>query len=149
MAAPTTSPRGLRRSPMLLTRPTRPLLPSRPTRPMRPRRGPLAAAFVPVAALLLALPARAAPDAAGAPKTFHFAGTGFRSLDPAMSSTPLEERLSLACFEPLTTLDAATGKVLPGAAASWEASADGRRWTFQIRPGAKWVRTIGCEDKGQ
>ena len=115
----------------------------------RPRRLattlPVLAALVALASLHPARPAGAAPDPA---KTFHFAGAGFRSLDPAKVSTPLEERLTLACFDPLTRVDPTTGKVGPCAAASYEASADGRTWTFHLRPGAKWVKAQGGEEKG-
>ncbi len=38
----------------------------------------------------------------------------------------------------LTRIDEATGEILPGLAASWETDEACRRWTFRIRPGAKW-----------
>jgi oligopeptide transport system substrate-binding protein len=60
-----------------------------------------------------------------------------RTLDPAMSESLADERGVLACFEGLTVLDPATGQAKPGAAESWETSADGRTWTFRLRD-ATW-----------
>jgi ABC-type oligopeptide transport system substrate-binding subunit len=40
-------------------------------------------------------------------------------------------------FERLTMLDH-NNRVIPGAASSWESSPDMTRWTFHMRPGAKW-----------
>ncbi|MCY7313207.1 MAG: peptide ABC transporter substrate-binding protein [Pseudoxanthomonas sp.] len=40
-------------------------------------------------------------------------------------------------YEGLVTEDAA-GRLIPGMAERWEASADGRTWTFHLRPGLRW-----------
>jgi ABC-type oligopeptide transport system substrate-binding subunit len=60
-----------------------------------------------------------------------------RTLDPAMIESLADERGVLACFEGLTVLDPASGQAKPGAAESWETSADGRTWTFKLRD-ATW-----------
>jgi ABC-type oligopeptide transport system substrate-binding subunit len=88
--------------------------------------------------------------AAGPAVRFRAAGAGWRTLDPAKASSPLEERIALACFEPLATLDPDTGQPRPAAAEKWVASADGKTWTFTLRAGAKWSKKAGdaFEDKG-
>jgi oligopeptide transport system substrate-binding protein len=40
-------------------------------------------------------------------------------------------------YEGLVTEDA-TGRLIPGMAERWEASGDGRIWTFHLRPGLRW-----------
>ena len=102
-----------------------------------------------VVAASLAAPAVApAADAPAGPKKFVFAGA-CHSIDPALVSGPDDERVVLACFEGLTTLDPVTGEVKPGAAASWTTSPDGKTWTFKLRD-AKWQKKFGdgFEEKG-
>ncbi|WP_068825203.1 ABC transporter substrate-binding protein [Pseudomonas sp. BMS12] len=41
----------------------------------------------------------------------------------------------------LVEYDAASGQLTPSLAERWEASADGRSWTFQLRPGVKFQHT--------
>jgi oligopeptide transport system substrate-binding protein len=60
-----------------------------------------------------------------------------QTLDPALISGQLEGRLANALFEGLTTRDE-HGRVVPGVAASWQTSPDGLRWTFLLRPDARW-----------
>ena len=69
-----------------------------------------------------------------------YADTGYVILDPAHASLYRinDERLILALFEGLTTLNPETGKAQPGAAESWSSSADGKTWTFKLRKSAKW-----------
>src|SRR4051812_43095275 len=56
------------------------------------------------------------------------------SIDPNLASGGVwESRLLTDLFMGLTTDDAA-GEVIPGAATSWETSADGLTWTFHLRP---------------
>ena len=43
-----------------------------------------------------------------------------------------------ALFEPLIQLDPFDLHPVPGAAASWDVSPDGRVYTFHLRPEAKW-----------
>ena len=102
-----------------------------------PRPFRLALAFV--ACVSLALLA-GGPVAADAEVLVTYADNGYVILDPAHASQyrTNDERLILALYEGLTTLDPATGKAQPGAAESWTSSADGKTWTFKLRKGAKW-----------
>jgi oligopeptide transport system substrate-binding protein len=60
-----------------------------------------------------------------------------RSLDPSLMTDVVGQRVCDDLFEGLVTLDEA-GHTVPGVAASWETSADGKIWTFQLRGNAKW-----------
>ena len=99
----------------------------------------------------LALPggAAAAPEDSqvpAAPVRFVYAGGALErstAFDPAYASSGLEERLVLACYDPLTRIDPATGAVKPLAAESWTTSPDGKTWTFTLRKGAKWFKRSG------
>jgi oligopeptide transport system substrate-binding protein len=59
------------------------------------------------------------------------------SLDPALRQSIGGRVLDTIMLEGLTREDA-TGAPVPGTAASWEISSDGRRYTFHLRPGAKF-----------
>lgn len=59
------------------------------------------------------------------------------TLDPQLTSTVAEAHIMRDLFETLTVYDA-NAHVQPGAAVSWEQSADGATWTFKLRDGAKW-----------
>ena len=61
---------------------------------------------------------------------------GVRSLDPSLSTDVPGERALDDLFEGLTRLDE-RGEPVPGVAERWEQSADGRVWTFHLRP-ARW-----------
>ncbi len=95
--------------------------------------------FAVVAAVLLAPGARPA-GAQGEGKLV--VAWHVHSLDPSRIESEGDERLVLACFEPLTVFDPATGAVSPGAAESWQASPDGRTWTFVLRE-ATWRKRDG------
>jgi ABC-type oligopeptide transport system substrate-binding subunit len=107
-------------------------------------------------ALAAVVPGRAAaaPEDAQAPVApvrFSYAGGQLErstAFDPGHATSPFEERLVLACFDPLTTIDAATGEVKPLAAESWTTSPDGRTWTFTLRKGAKWFKRTGGKRPG-
>ena len=45
-----------------------------------------------------------------------------------------------ALFEGLTVHDPATLESRPGMAERWDVSADGRTYTFHLRPAACWIR---------
>lgn len=59
------------------------------------------------------------------------------TLDPAKSTAIPESLVELQLFEGLTRLDAQDQPV-PGAAEKWEISPDGLKYTFFLRPNAKW-----------
>src|SRR5947207_5471577 len=65
-------------------------------------------------------------------------GTEPKTLDPQIMTGQPEGRIADALFEGLTYRDTATLKPVPGMAASWDVSPDGRRWTFHLRPGVRW-----------
>jgi peptide/nickel transport system substrate-binding protein len=60
------------------------------------------------------------------------------SLNPVTAADPLSRVLSSLMFEGLVKIIPATGLPQPNLAQSWECSADGRVWTFRLRPGACW-----------
>jgi len=59
-------------------------------------------------------------------------------LDPQVVTAYTDQNILLALFEGLTAIDEKTSQPAPGAAASWETSADGLVWTFHLRSGLKW-----------
>src|SRR5215471_5455794 len=59
-------------------------------------------------------------------------GSEIKSLDPHFISTVAESTVIGDLLMGLTTLDAAA-RPIPGAAASWEVSADAKTWTFHLR----------------
>jgi oligopeptide transport system substrate-binding protein len=60
-----------------------------------------------------------------------------QTLDPAIVTAQLDQRICLAIYEGLTSLDPA-GNIVPGVAQSWEISPDGRTYTFHLRPESTW-----------
>jgi oligopeptide transport system substrate-binding protein len=59
------------------------------------------------------------------------------SLDPQRARTDAELTILRDLYEGLTALDA-NAKPSPGAAKEWTVSADGREYTFSLRPGLHW-----------
>jgi oligopeptide transport system substrate-binding protein len=59
------------------------------------------------------------------------------SLDPHVATTGTAVTIVNDLFEGLLTLDA-HGKAVPGIAARWDISEDGRVYTFALRPDLKW-----------
>lgn len=59
-------------------------------------------------------------------------------LDPQTITGNLESNLVPALFEGLVTLEMRTLEPRPGAAASWEVSADGLSYTFRLQPHGRW-----------
>jgi oligopeptide transport system substrate-binding protein len=59
------------------------------------------------------------------------------SLDPHRSESVTASNILRDLYEGLT-LEAADGTIVPGTAERWGVSADGLRYTFHIRPGARW-----------
>jgi oligopeptide transport system substrate-binding protein len=60
-----------------------------------------------------------------------------RTLDPTLSTDVYGQEVIDDLFEGLTTIGP-DGGLVPGVATSWETSADGRTWTFHLRPEARW-----------
>jgi ABC-type oligopeptide transport system substrate-binding subunit len=59
------------------------------------------------------------------------------TLDPRLAADNASLAVVGDLYEGLATEDA-TGRIVPGAAASWQVSADGLAWTFALRPGLEW-----------
>ena len=58
--------------------------------------------------------------------------------DPALAAAPPDTDAVRAMFEGLTEYDPKTLAAIPGVAARWESSEDGRQWTFHLRQDARW-----------
>ncbi|CAN5476106.1 peptide ABC transporter substrate-binding protein [soil metagenome] len=88
-----------------------------------------------VAASALLVPACAPTDPPA--ELVFINGVEPETLDPAYITGQPEGRLASALFEGLTRFDA-KGEPVPGVASSWEVSEDGKRYTFHLRPDARW-----------
>ena len=92
---------------------------------------------------VLALPAcrprQTAVEAARADQTL-LLGNGAEpgDLDPHLATALTEFNIILALGEGLVSIDEASGQPVPAAAESWEVSEDQLRYTFRLRPDAKW-----------
>ncbi len=60
-----------------------------------------------------------------------------RTLDPLLATDVVGFDVLEDLFEGLVTLDEG-GNTVPGVAASWQTSADGKTWTFHLRENARW-----------
>jgi peptide/nickel transport system substrate-binding protein len=60
------------------------------------------------------------------------------SLDPAVVTDGVSLAVTQQIFETLVRFRGETTELEPGLAASWETSADGRVWTFRLRPGVRF-----------
>lgn len=60
------------------------------------------------------------------------------TLDPAAVSSVPEGRILRALYEGLVIRNPENLAILPGAAESWETSADGLHWSFHLREGLVW-----------
>jgi oligopeptide transport system substrate-binding protein len=60
-----------------------------------------------------------------------------RSLDPSLLTDVDAQKVTDDLFEGLTAMGP-DGSAVPGVAAAWEVTADGRRWVFHLRPEARW-----------
>lgn len=59
-------------------------------------------------------------------------------LDPHLVTAFTEFNIVLALGEGLVSIDEATGQPVPAVAERWTSSVDGLRWTFHLRPEARW-----------
>ena len=95
------------------------------------------------AALALAACGNRAPPAAGAANAGEAGvlrrGNGPEpdSLDPQLARTDSAANILRDAYEGLASLDA-DARPVPGAAAEWQVSDDGRRYTFKLRNDARW-----------
>ena len=64
-------------------------------------------------------------------------GSEWASLDPQVNFDSAAGWIMADAYEGLISFDP-VGKIIPGAAESWEASADGKTYTFHLREGLKW-----------
>ncbi|HEY0004612.1 MAG TPA: peptide ABC transporter substrate-binding protein [Pyrinomonadaceae bacterium] len=62
-----------------------------------------------------------------------------QTFDPALAAVPPDTDAVRALFEGLTDYDPKTLAPVPAVAARWEASPDGREWTFYLRKDARWT----------
>jgi len=71
-----------------------------------------------------------------------------KTLDPQLATGEPEHRILRSLFEGLARLDARSLEPIPGVAESWEISADGKTYTFHLRPNARWSdgRPITAQD---
>lgn len=60
------------------------------------------------------------------------------AIDPGVISGQPDGRVARTLFEGLTTPDPRTLEPLPGQAYRWEVGAEGRTYTFHLRPGLQW-----------
>lgn len=97
------------------------------------------AATLLVVACAACRPRQTVVEAARATQTLHL-GNGAEpgDLDPHLATAYTEFNIILALGEGLAAIDEQSGKPVPAAAASWEVSPDGLRYTFHLRPEAKW-----------
>jgi len=93
--------------------------------------------FITIALLALAMPAPLGQAWADGSTLVEGIGDQWQSLDPQYSSASKDAQLLGDLYEGLVGLDA-EGKPIPGAAASWEITADGLTYTFHLRDGLKW-----------
>ncbi len=83
----------------------------------------------------------AGPTTASAPARQIFrTGNGAepQDLDPQAITGTTEHKIVMALFEGLATEDPKDLHPVPGIASSWDISADGKVYTFHLRPGVKW-----------
>ncbi|MBH1973894.1 MAG: peptide ABC transporter substrate-binding protein, partial [Rhodobacteraceae bacterium] len=64
-------------------------------------------------------------------------GSEWSSLDPQVNFDAAAAWIQMDAYEGLVSFDGA-GKVIPGAAESWDVSPDGLTYTFHLRDGLKW-----------
>src|SRR5262245_35282758 len=66
-------------------------------------------------------------------------GTEPKTLDPQKMTGQPEGRIADALWEGLTFRENDTLRPVAGQAESWEATPDGKRWTFRLREGVRWT----------
>lgn len=99
-----------------------------------------------VAAALLAAAGGAPALARGGVLVVALSG-GPDTLDPQKTAATLSFQVMKSLYDTLAEPDA-RGRLVPGLAASWTASADGTVWTFHLRPGVRFHhgKVLDAED---
>lgn len=99
------------------------------------------AAILPAIVPAIVACSRAGTGAASAPHAeavlLRGGGAEPDSLDPQKARSVESQGILRDLCEGLTTLDKSAG-VAPGVASAWSVSADGKRYTFNLRPNARW-----------
>lgn len=114
--------------------------------PLLPRRRSFPAAHLSLASLVFACllspackPRLTPVELALTTQTLHLGnGAEPSHLDPHLVSAFTDYNILLALFEGLTAIDEASALPIPAAASHWETSPDGLRYTFHLRPEARW-----------
>jgi oligopeptide transport system substrate-binding protein len=73
----------------------------------------------------------------------HLSATWLREIDPLQILSRQEDQIVYELFVGLTRQDEETAEVQPAMARSWEVSADGLVWTFDLRQDVPWVNGAG------
>lgn len=68
-----------------------------------------------------------------------FSSADVFTMDPQRMSYMQDLRIARALFEGLCARDNTRGAAIPGVALNWDLSADGKTWTFHLRPDARWT----------
>ena len=139
-AAPTAAPKVIPTAPppSRAARPRRRPRPPPPHRPRRPRRR-FASSLTSRISSQPRAPGRARPPQAGQRRDGDFIvadGTEPASLDPAPGTGPFQPPLN-PIYDGLTAWSDKM-ELRPALATSWEATPDGKTWTFKLRPGVKF-----------
>ena len=78
------------------------------------------------------------PEAPPRERIFAYADGGQETIDPTLAAESAGTRIVQQLFEGLVEVPLGEGPPVPAAAERWEISADGRTFTFHLRPSARW-----------
>lgn len=79
-----------------------------------------------------------AKPVSGGSITLGYTGTEIPTMDPRITGSAEASNFMTNLFDTLVTLVRETGETKPGLATSWDASPDGKVYTFKLRPGVKF-----------
>jgi len=96
-------------------------------------------ALILIAALPACSPRQTKVEAGDRTQTLHWGNMiEPTDLDPQIITDAQSENIVMALFEGLTQYDPKTCQPIPAVAERWEVSPDNLRWTFHLRPEARW-----------